>query len=315
MNRRDFILSASVAAATLTRPSSATPTTAASIPAIDTHIHLYDPTRIGGIPWPAKTDSLLYRPRLPENFCSTVAPFHVVGTVVVEASDWIEDNQWILDLAKTNREIVGFIGNLRPGHPGFAENLRRFSADPIFRGLRLKASDLANLGHPSFDADLRLVADSGLTVDVLGGPSILASTTRLARLLPTLRIVVDHLPFKEWDGNVAALRTALAHVSTQSNVFLKISEIVRRVDGEILTDPSFYQPTFDALLDLVGPARALYGSNWPVSDRVAPYASVYQVASDYFAGQNRAVAEHFFWKNSLSVYRWLPRGAAAALVS
>jgi hypothetical protein len=28
---------------------------------------------------------------------------------VVEASPWLEDNQWVLDLAKENRVIVGFV--------------------------------------------------------------------------------------------------------------------------------------------------------------------------------------------------------------
>ena len=32
---------------------------------IDTHVHFYDPTRPGGVPWPPKDDKVLYRPVLP----------------------------------------------------------------------------------------------------------------------------------------------------------------------------------------------------------------------------------------------------------
>ena len=53
---------------------------------VDTHIHLYDPTRPQGVPWPPKNDALLYKPVLPATFASLVRPLGVTGTVVVEAS-------------------------------------------------------------------------------------------------------------------------------------------------------------------------------------------------------------------------------------
>ncbi len=313
MTRRDFLFS--TAAAAVSAPLCARAAHASEpIPAIDTHIHVYDPTRPQGVPWPAKSDAVLYAPHLPEKFRTTVAPFNVVGAVVVEASDWVEDNAWVLDLAQAHSAIVGFVGNLKPGQPEFAGNLRRFAANPLFRGLRLKSSDLKNLGEPAFDANIRLVADAELAVDVLGGPAILAPAVRLARLAPTLRIVVDHLPFKEWDGQLPALRAALAEAAAQPNIFIKISEVVRRVGGTVVEDATFYRPALDALLDLFGPDRVLFASNWPVSNRVAPYGTVHRVVADYFATRDRGTAEKFFWRNSRVAYRWVPRGAAAALV-
>lgn len=314
MTRRDFILSAALAGAPGLAHASAPTAPTAPIPAIDTHIHLYDPRRAQGIPWPPKTDPLLYKPHLPEDFRKTSAPFHVVGAVVVEASDWLEDNAWLLDLAKTNDEIVGIVGNLRIDQPGFADQLRRFAANPLFRGLRLKSSDLKTIDAPASASGIRLLAEAGLTVDVLGGPAILAPAVRLARLAPALRIVVDHLPFKDWDGNLPALRAALGEVAAQPNIFIKVSEVVRRPSGgPPITDPAYYRPTLDALLDLFGPDRVLFASNWPVSDRVAPYGTVHRVVADYFLARGRATAEKFFWRNSLVAYRWQARGAAALL--
>ena len=34
---------------------------------IDTHMHFYNPTRAGGVPWPPRDDKLLYRPVLPKD--------------------------------------------------------------------------------------------------------------------------------------------------------------------------------------------------------------------------------------------------------
>lgn len=57
---------------------------------------------------------------------------NVVGTVVIEASERVGDNQWILELAKTDPAIVGFVGHLVPGQPEFAGNLRRWLPIPSY---------------------------------------------------------------------------------------------------------------------------------------------------------------------------------------
>lgn len=316
MTRRDFLLSTTATAAALAtrRSSSASTPIPALIPAIDTHTHFYDPTRTAGVPWPPKTDPILYRSRLPADFRALASPHGVVGAVIVEASEWVEDNQWILDLAKNDESIVGLVGHLVPGTPEFASNLRRFAADPLFRGLRLRASYLNKIADPAIAADLKRVADLDLSIDALGGVPSLAPTLALSRLLPSLRIVLDHVPFKDWDGNAAAIRPALAELARRPNVFAKISDVVRRVNNQIIDDPAHYRPALDELFDLFGPDRVVFGSNWPVSDRVAPYGTIRRVVADYFASKGPAVMEKYFWRNSHVAYRWLRRGAAASLV-
>ena len=314
MTRREFLWSSAATAALSTGVAGAAMNAvAAPIPIIDTHTHFYDPTRAQGVPWPPRTDNVLFRPRLPADFAAHHGALNVVGTVVVEASDRIEDNQWILDLARANPEIVGFVGNLVPGRPEFADNLSRFTADPIFRGLRLRLNVLRNLATAEVLADLKRVAAADLSIDVLGGAAVLGPTLQLSRTLPGLRIVVNHLPFADWDATPAAMRPAWAELARQPNVFAKVSNIVRREGGVVVEIPAHYQAALDTILDLFGEDRVMFGSNWPVSDRVAPYATVHRVAADFFAGQSRAAAEKFFWRNSHAAYRWVRRGAAAAL--
>ena len=160
---------------------------------------------------------------------------------------------------------------------------------------------------------MKRIADLDLSIDALGGVPSLAPTLALSRLLPGLRIVIDHVPFKDWDGNAAAIRPALAELARRPNVFAKISDVVRRVNDKIIDDPAHYRPGLDALCDLFGPDRVVYGSNWPVSDRIAPYATIHRVVAGYFASKGPAVMEKYFWRNSLVAYRWLRRGAAASL--
>jgi predicted TIM-barrel fold metal-dependent hydrolase len=280
-------------------------------PAIDTHTHFYDPTRKQGVPWPQPGETVLYRPHFPREFQSLTRPYRVVGTVVVEASPWVEDNQWILDLAKDDPLIVGYIGNLELGKPEFAGNLKRFGDNPLFRGLRVNARALsAGLGQEAFENDLRRLGERQYALDVLGGGAMLPDVARVAQLSPGLRVVIDHLPFGEWDHDDAAMRRALAEVAKSPNVYAKVSNVARRVDGRVVEAPEFYRPALDALWGLFGADRLVFGSNWPVSDLVAPYDAVYKIVADYFLAKGAIPAEKFFSKNSLAAYRWIPRAAA-----
>src|SRR5512140_2071340 len=92
---------------------------ALSPPIIDAHTHFYDPSRPQGVPWPAPSEKQLYRTTLPGRFRKLVEPLGVTGTVVSEASPWIEDNQWLLSLAAGERFIVGVVGNLAIGAADF----------------------------------------------------------------------------------------------------------------------------------------------------------------------------------------------------
>jgi len=318
---------------------------------IDTHIHLYDPARPEGIPWPPKDDSVLYSSHLPADFEALTGKLGVVGAVVVEAVAGPADNQWVLDLAEENPIIVGYIGRLTPGTPntvafaekrragalarfrlqdgrgrpsslkatvlpgtpGFSEHLGSYSGSSIFRGLRLSQPMLAQgLGQPAFEKDLRQLEERKLTLDVVGGEAMLPDVLRIAKSLPGLRVVIDHLPFQEWD--TATVSPALGELARLPNVFGKVSHVGRRVDGRLVSDPGYYRPRLDLLWELFGDDRLIYGSNWPVSDRIAPYADILKIMRDYLRGRDRTVSEKYFWRNSLAAYSWQPRGRAAGLV-
>jgi predicted TIM-barrel fold metal-dependent hydrolase len=269
------------------------------------------------VPWPPKNLDILYSPHLPARFVTLTEKLGVVGAVVVEASSWVEDNQWVLDVAKDNPIIVGFIGNLELGKPEFAARLKRFAANPIFRGLRLRGVTIPTGPEQSaFADDLNRLADRQLTLDVVGNAAILADVLRIAKMAPELRVVIDHLPFHEWDKDgTTKMREALKEVAQLPKVYIKISDVPRQASGHLVEDAEFYRPGLDVLWNLFGPDRAIYGSNWPVSDLVAPYGSMYKIVAAYFAGKTDADAQKFFWKNSLAAYSWQPRGKARSLVN
>jgi len=284
---------------------------APSIPIIDTHTHFFDPTRPQGVPWPPRNDSLLYKPVLPEHFQKLTQGLGVTGTVVVEASPWLEDNQWLLDLAAENPIIVGIVGNLEPGTADFKKHLDRFAASRLFRGIRLNTRKLAEgLARPEFVADLRRLAEADLQLDVVGGQVMLSEVSRLAGKAPDLRIVMDHLPFAVTEQEKALRpQVSLGQVAQSRNVFVKVSAVLRRVGDGVPSDLAYYRDSLDELWEAFGPDRLIYGSNWPVSDRIAPYAAVHQVVRAYFQTKGPDALEKYFWKNSLAAYRWVQRNS------
>ncbi len=277
---------------------------------IDTHTHFYDPTRAQGVPWPGK-GTPLYRKVLPLDWLALASPYGCKETIVVEASPLVEDNQWILDLAAQEKSIVGFVGHLDPG-PEFAFNLKRFAASPIFRGIRWSGNML--MDDSKRDARLsgaKSLADHGLELDINGPPASLPFTAKLAAEIPALRIVINHLGSSgapdalkpEWKDNIRL-------VAKQPNVFMKVSALVEQVNcepGMAPRDTDYYLPILDHLWDSFGPDRLIFGSNWPVSDKGAPYDVVFGIVNDYFTSKGTEACEKYFCKNSLAAYRWTER--------
>jgi L-fuconolactonase len=285
------------------------------LPIIDAHIHLFDPTRPTGVPWPEPADTILYRPALPRRYKTLAAPFGVVGAIAVECSPWVEDNDWLLGVAAKDTIIVGVVGDLDPAAPAFPRQLGRLAANPLFRGIRygnLWGRSLgAQLTNPEFIANLKRLSAADLLLESANpNPVLIAEILSLTDRVPGLRIVLDHLPQALPPAEPAARRgyeRDLQALSQRSNIFVKGSEVLRRIDGKVPADLDVYKPWLDEIWEIFGEDRLLYGSDWPNSDHLAPYAETFDVIRQYVSRKGRRALEKFFWKNSIAVYRWRQR--------
>jgi predicted TIM-barrel fold metal-dependent hydrolase len=273
---------------------------------IDTHIHLFDPTRPQGVPWPPKDNATLYRPALPHRYRDLTVGLNIAGVIEVECSPWLEDNQWILDLAAHDRLIVGTVGNLDPGHADFARHLERFHRNRRFRGIRfgnLWGRNLSDeIDKPAFIAGLKRLADADLSLDTANpDPALIRAALAVADHVPTLRLIVDHLPQME----LAPARGDLRELAARPQVFVKISQVLRRADGRVPLDLAFYRDRIDEVFSLFGEDHVLYGSDWPNSDNWAPYSDVFNLVRTYFAGKSAAVRDKYFYRNSRRAYKWM----------
>ena len=269
---------------------------------IDTHVHLYDPSRPEGTPWPPKDDSINVPTRTDR--CKDLAvPVGVDGVVVVECSEWVEDNQWVLDLAKDDPFIVGLVGNLDPHDDAFESHLDRFSKDPIYRGIR------ARLWDPDDIEKLRLLSDRDLSLDLGGGER----TLEIADAIPELRIIINHSAGVKMDGDDPDPDAVdlVKRAAQRPNVFCKLSGMMdlRCTIRPAPTDVSHYAPYLDILWDAFGEDRMIFGSDWPVSDHSErTYSEVLQLAQDYIHPKGEAITQKVFSDNAKEAYKWVDRG-------
>ncbi len=279
-----------------------------SWPILDSHTHFYDPRRPEGVPWPSETDPILYRPVLPEEFRKLVHPLGVRGTVVVEASSRVDDNQWVLDLIAQDPFLVGLVGNLPVGGATFEPAWAKYRKNPKFRGIRIHSEQVTAALQPSRELDQLIeVSRAGLTLDVLVGPGQLGEVATLADKLRSTRIVVDHcanVPMgraphpSPWVSGLAACHYA-------PNVSMKVSGLVEgtgRSQGDAPRDLEVYRPIIDTLWHVLGEDRLIFGSNWPVSTRFAPYPTVLGIVEDFFREVGATAARKYFHRNGERIY-------------
>ena len=283
---------------------------------IDTHIHLYDTNRSEGVDWPPATDKVLYRPVLTEHFDEVADREGIASTVIVEASSRAEDNQWMLDLVKHNPDrYLGLVGNLPIGTDVFTNLLERFSKDSRFVGIRMRERPGGDdFFTDAFWRDLGLLAKKGLTLDVLINNFTIDEVTEIAKQLPDLKIMINHLGGLSItdDPLDPKWKESIENASRYENVYCKVSGIFQRAGVKPTPkDKSFYSPVFKIVFDAFGEDRIVYGSNWPVTDRGGSYAEQLNIIRGYFnppimglkdSDRGVLIAKKLFRENAVKFY-------------
>jgi L-fuconolactonase len=309
-SRRNFLASATVAATAVVKAVNAQ---AQLIPIIDTHIHLFDQTRPQGAPYVGNAGNT--EPALPDTY-RKLAPLGIVGAIEIEASPWIEDNLWVLEVEATDSIMVGAIGNLQPDKPEFAEYLDRYHRNKLFLGIRYGNiwgySLMDQLANPVFIEGLKLLQQADLVLDTANpDPNLIQAVIGVTDAVPGLRVVIDHVPamLRQLDANGrAAIDPNMRELAKRPQVFIKVSSVlIVDAAGQPMTDPAVYKPNLDYLFQTFGEDRVIFGSDWPNSIAASNLTAIVRIVQDYFNAKGPAVAEKYFWRNSLAAYKWVRR--------
>lgn len=320
-DRRAFLMGATaLPALAVGRDRQAQSAAPADMPIIDTHIHLFDASRPQSAPYKGPKEFTSHI-SLPADYRALAAPLGIVGAIAVEASHWMEDNLWVLEVAQTDTIMVGTVGYLQPDKPEFPEYLERYHKNPLYRGIRFDNNARNNLGQQldvaPFVDNLKLLSQADLVLDT-ANPSmdLLRTIVRVNDKVPDLRVIVDHLPAMDpTPEEESAYRAVLAEIHARPNIFVKLSEIPHRVNGNVALDLASHRERLDYLLNIFGEDRVLFGSDYPNSVGIATIGQIVALTKQYFASKPRSMAEKYFWQNSLRCYKWVKRTAAQPSVT
>ena len=312
LKRRDVLaaMAASAMSGSLGRAQSA------DIPIIDTHCHLFDPRRPQGVPYsgPKGQPPQL---ALPEIYHGLAAPTGIVGSIVIEASPWLEDNLWILERADSDPLFVGVVGSLQPDTPDFGQYLERFAKNPLWRGIRYARVWVMDQGKavlkPGILDGLKLLAQADLSLD-MANPSIalMRAALLVADAVPSLRVVMDHMPqFDPTPEAQSDYDQLISELAAHPNFFIKLSQVIHPDrQGAIAPDLAAYRVRLDWLTAAFGEDRVMFGSNWPETVGKATIPQSVSLMHSYFADKPKGQAEKYFWRNSLAIYKWRKRAAS-----
>lgn len=275
---------------------------------IDTHIHLFDTERADGVPWPPADDKVLYKPHLPAEYSRVAKQVGVTGVVIVEASDRLEDNAWVLKQVDGDPLYVALVGNIDPCQKDFGKHLGRLRRDKRFVGVRARNADPIDYADQQVLRSFRMLERHGMSLDILAngkGVEGVREVDTLAAKVPKLRIIVDHVLGYNFEGQPPSDEwiDAVASLARHPHVYCKVSGLYERsVQQPAPQNLEHYRSVLDVLWQHFGSERLIYGSNWPVTKKSGDYASFLRLVNTYFSEKGQEACEHYFWKNAVRAY-------------
>lgn len=293
---------------------------------IDSHLHLWELTpeaRQSGDPgtlrrpysWLGPQHGSLFHSYGEAEAHETLVDAGVRGAVLVQADDTLADTEFMLAVADRNDWVLAVVGWVPLEHPALAKAaLDRLGQNPKFRGVRhLVHNDPRDnfLELPEVRESLKLVADRGLTLDIPDAyPRHLHRATTLARDLPELTVVLDHLGKPPFSASVAAgdkeagfewerWRGEFRALAQLPNAVAKVSGL--HLPGLDYTATAV-RPIWEEALASFGPERLMIGMDWPVSTLGAPYRRTLEVLLELAADLNPASRHAFLEGTAVRTY-------------
>jgi L-fuconolactonase len=264
---------------------------------VDAHQHFWD-LGSGGYSWLGPQYGVLNRTYGVRDVAELVAAAGVDDVILVQADATLEDTEAMTAIADEWQRVAGIVAWAPlTDHGVLSEVLERYAADPRIVGLR-------HLMHEEPDPDwtvrgdvlvgLDAVQTAGLSYDVVAVlPRHLEHVPTLAKRFPSMNVVIDHLAkppiaaggWEPWAGLLAA-------AAELPNVSAKISGLDTAADPDDHTAKALSRYV-DHALEIFGPDRLMFGSDWPVNNLAGGYATwwqtVLELLDDLSADERAAV--------------------------
>ena len=251
---------------------------------IDSHHHLWNLREPFDYRWlddPAMTP--IRRNFMPTDLEPLLRSAGIDRTVVVQTQHNLKENDWALAIADQHPWIAGVVGWVDLASLDCEAQIIAARSHPKFAGVRHVTQD-----EPDDDFIVSAPILRGLKVlerhrvpfDLLFHVKHLHHVPELVEQLPELPMVIDHLAkprIREQvtDDWLPHFRAAAAY----PQIVCKLSGMITEANWQSWK-PSDIKPYVQAALDLFGPERLMFGSDWPVSNLAGSYAELVDALND-----------------------------------
>ena len=272
---------------------------------IDSHMHFWDRSLMP-YTWLHEVPSIWERHTF-DNLRAEAGADLPEKIVFVEAgAPWLDELKWVEQLATAEPRIRGIVAKMtiNAGAQTTAD-IAQLRGHPLVRGVRhhFEHDGLDYCRQPEFIAGVRQLAPANLSFDICCKHPQLLAVIELVRSCPEVKFILDH-------AGKPGIRAGLLdpwreHVQTLAgfpNIVCKFSGLVTEADQQHWTATQL-QPYVAHLLATFGPARLLFGGDWPVAKLASGYTRWLDTARDLIAHLSPADQTAIFHENAARVYR------------
>ncbi|MGV3486290.1 MAG: amidohydrolase family protein [Planctomycetaceae bacterium] len=272
---------------------------------IDSHHHFwrYSPPEY---PWIDDAKSELRRDFLPEHLRTAMQPCGIDGVVSVQARQTLEETKALLEFASEHPWIRGVVGWVPLRDVAVGDVLAEVARHPRLRGVRHVVQDEPDdrfLIREEFVRGIAMLEAYGLVYDLLIFPHQLPAAIELVDRFPKQTFVLDHIakPAIELAGLDEAWRQDFERLAERDNVYCKFSGVITEVRDAQWTVETI-RPYWNIALEAFGPARLMFGSDWPVCLLRGQYDEWVSAVAELAGSLSSAEKSSFWGQTAVTAY-------------
>ena len=273
---------------------------------IDAHQHFWD-LRLFRQDWlKAPAHRPIRRSFLPRHLAPLLRRAAVDRTIFVQTKHDLAETRWALEQTAKHPWIAGIVGWVDLASPRCEAQLEEFLDHPRFVGVRHVVQDEPDdrfILRPSVQRGLAVLEKRGVPYDLLFYVRHLPHAADVARRRPGLTLVLDHLSKpRVKEGRVLGWIDELRDAARRPNVVAKLSGLVTEADWRGWS-ASDLRPYVQAAIELFGPDRLMFGSDWPVCLLAARYGEWLDVLRELISPLSTSEQAKILGGTAARVYR------------
>jgi len=242
---------------------------------------------------------------LPNDLAVHLNKTGVSKSVFVQTQHNVEENRWVLEMTEKYDFLAGVVGWVDLAADDCEDQLLEFTDHPKFVGIRHITQDEPDddfIVRPDILRGLRVLQKHRVPFDLLFFVQHLKHAATLGRELPDLPMVIDHLSKpKIKDQEIEDWKKDLRVAAQFPNIYCKLSGMVTEADWQNWK-PADLRPYVEFALEVFGPERCMFGSDWPVCELAGSYEDVFRALTEVIDSLTDSEKEQVFAQTAISFY-------------